>query len=326
MASIGPGSQLDRYAIVALVAEGGMGSVWRARLCGRHGFERTVALKTMLPDLATSPRFRAMLLDEARVAALVEHPNVVQVLDLGEHDDILYLVMEWVEGTTLHALTASFEERGARLPLGAVLRLVGDAARGLHAAHELRDELGRELQLVHRDVSPDNVLVSTAGFARLTDFGIAKARQRLSAETTAGRFKGKPGYASPEQAAALPVDRTSDVWSLGAILHRLLAGAPPFVDPAALVAYVHGIADCPPLPDDTPPALVAIVRRALAPAPGDRFPTALTVERALGEVEAASGGAWTSNQIAALVQETRATAPPPDTIVDESAAPPSRSR
>jgi eukaryotic-like serine/threonine-protein kinase len=279
MREIGPGSRLDRYEILALVGEGGMGHVWKGLVSADDGSSRTVALKTIRPEYAELPRVRDMLLDEARIASRIEHPNVVQIVDLGEDDGVLYLVMDWVDGVTLLALAEGFEARGERLPLAVLARVVSDAATGLHAAHELVGPDGAPLSVVHRDVSPDNILVSALGVGRLTDFGIAKARQRVARETTAGRFKGKLTYASPEHAGGLRVTRASDIWSLGAVVYRLVTGAPAFRDANELASYINGAAP-PPLPN-VPRDLEVLIRRAMSIGPAERHASALEFAREL---------------------------------------------
>src|ERR1700733_6073100 len=178
-----------------------MAAVWLARHRGHRLMDRLVVVKTILPQFATQEVFQTMFIDEARVAAAIDHPNVARTLDVGENDeDLLYLVMEWIDGESLSRLQRAVEKNGAKLPAGLVLRLLADCCAGLHAAHELRDKAGNPLGVVHRDVSPQNVLVSTAGVAKLIDFGVAKARDRASDGTSAGQLKGKGRYMSPEQA------------------------------------------------------------------------------------------------------------------------------
>ena len=165
-----------------------MAAVWLARQKGHRLFERLVVVKTILPQYATQEQFQKMFLDEARVAAAIEHPNVARTIDGGEKGDLLYIVMEWIDGESLSRLQRAVEKNGAKLPAGLVLRLLADCCAGLHAAHELRDKSGNPLGVVHRDVSPQNVLVSTAGVAKLIDFGVAKARDRASEGTSAGQY------------------------------------------------------------------------------------------------------------------------------------------
>jgi serine/threonine protein kinase len=276
MPKLAPGALLDRYELVQEVAQGGMGAVWRARLRGKHGFERPVAVKTLLPQYAADDRFRKMLLDEGRIASAIDHPNVVRILDLGESDGVLYLVMDWVEGRTLESLATR-----CALPLGVALRIMADVCAGLHAAHELRDQTGAPRLVVHRDVSPDNVLVSDSGAARLTDFGIARARDRMSDETSLGRVKGKPGYIAPEQAMRKRIDRRVDVWAAGATLFRLLAGRPPFGTLDELADFINAEREVPRLQGGVPLDVEDCVRRALDRDPRGRYPTAGEMQRAL---------------------------------------------
>src|SRR5581483_11740872 len=185
-----PGYYLDRYELLCPIAEGGMAQVWVARLRGKHGFEKFVAIKTILPKFQTDERFQKMFLDEARIASRIEHPNVAQILDVGEQHDITYLVMEWVDGDSLSRLYRALRKKGMTLPLHVLLRVVADACAGLHEAHEQG--------VVHRDVSPQNILVSQRGVAKVIDFGIAKARDSaVGVETNAGLLKGKIHYMAP---------------------------------------------------------------------------------------------------------------------------------
>src|SRR6185437_4963012 len=148
-----PGYRLDRYELLTPIASGGMASVWLARLRGKRGFEKLFAIKTIKTELTTDSRFQEMFLDEARIASAIEHPNVSQILDLGEHEDILYIVMEWVDGDSLAKLRRLAHTKGTPLPLGISLRILADACGGLNAAHELCDRQGKRLNVVHRDVS-----------------------------------------------------------------------------------------------------------------------------------------------------------------------------
>jgi serine/threonine-protein kinase len=168
-----PGDKAGRYELLLPIAQGGMGAVWVARLKLDNGFEKLFAVKTLLTHLADQSVFRDMFLDEARIAAGIAHPNVAQILDLGDEPDLLFLVMEWVEGESLHALARGAKAKGEKLPYGVLLRVLADASLGLHAVHEHADRDGRCLHIVHRDVSPHNVLISTRGVTKLIDFGVA---------------------------------------------------------------------------------------------------------------------------------------------------------
>ena len=252
-----------------------MASVWVARLRAKHGFEKIVAVKTILPKHAEDPRFQEMFLDEARIASKIDHVNVAHVLDLGDDHGVLYLVMEWVEGDSLSKLERAINAAGAKMPLGIALQIVADVCAGLHVAHELRGPDGAHLGVVHRDVSPQNILVGSSGNVKVIDFGIAKARDRLSGETSTGSLKGKIQFMSPEQALGKAIDRRADVWSTGSVLYQLLSGVPPY-EGTNQYATLHKISSGErpmALPAGVPPAVAAIVDRALAFDPANRFAT-----------------------------------------------------
>jgi serine/threonine-protein kinase len=305
-----PGCRLDRYELLAPYARGGMACVWLGRVRGKHGFERIVAVKTILPEHATDPEFRAMMVDEARIAAAIEHPNVAHIIDVGEDRGVFYLVLEWVDGDSLYTLHRLNDKQKKLLPVPIVLRTMADACRGLHAAHDLNDSHGKPLGVVHRDVSPHNVLVSaTTGAVKLIDFGVAKAQGRLGGDTTAGIIKGKVRFMSPEQALGREVDRRADVWSVGASLQYLLTGTYPYAkgnDLEVLMALTQGAPPAP-LPSTVHPKIAEVVTRALTPDPAGRYPTALALSRA---IEAAMGvsnnRASTADVVAYLESSARA--------------------
>lgn len=216
--------RIDRYELVAEIASGGMATVYLARRAGVGGFKRFVAVKRLHPHLATDGEFVQMFLDEARVAALIHHPNVVSITEVGASDRGYYLVMDYIEGDTLARLMSDCADVGTSVPLGIGLRIVVDMLTGLHAAHELHDDQGNPTGLVHRDVSPQNILVGLDGVTRISDFGVARARTRL-ADTRVGQLKGKIAYMAPEQAAGDELlDRRADVFAAGIVLWELLTG------------------------------------------------------------------------------------------------------
>jgi serine/threonine-protein kinase len=283
--SLAPGFKLDRYELLCPIAEGGMAAVWVARQTGKHGFEKLVAIKMILPKFASDPAFQKMFRDEARIASRIEHTNAAQILDVGEQHDVTYLVMEYVDGDALSSIHRALKRQNARIPPGVVLRVMADACGALHTAHELRDDEGVLLGVVHRDVSPQNVLVSTKGLAKIIDFGIAKARDRVGGDTSTGQVKGKVRYMAPEQALGRVIDRRADVWAVGAILYHMLSGKPPYDgenDVQTLMALTSGQPPVP-LPPAVPAAVAAVVKRALRPAPDSRFATAAEMQDAIEE-------------------------------------------
>ncbi len=306
-----PGYRLDRYELLCPIAEGGMASVWVARLQGKHGFEKLFAIKTILPQYSSDPRFQQMFLDEARIASGIEHSNVAQILDLGEQHDVLYIVMEFVDGDSLSKLHRAVErakkERGRASdagisPMGVWLRLMADTCGGLHAAHELADTSGVPLGVVHRDVSPQNILINTKGVAKLIDFGVAKARHRLVGETNSGNLKGKIQYMAPEQALGRQVDRRTDVWAIGAILYQLFSGRPPYEADNQL-ATLHLLASGrPPVPlgPEVPKPVAAIIRNALSHDPRQRYNTAADMQVAIESAMVEAGLQTTTQDVASF--------------------------
>jgi serine/threonine-protein kinase len=276
---------LGRYELLAQVARGGMGEVWVARLVGARGFQKLVAIKTLLPEFRDEARIEEMLLEEARIASMIHHPNVVQTTELGEHKGYLYLVMEWVDGESLSFLMKRAEERGW-VPLPVAVNLVAQACRGLHAAHELTSDLGVHLGVVHRDVSPHNVLVTHGGVVKLVDFGIAKAMNEQGSLTANGELKGKYSFMAPEQMMSNDVDRRADVFALGISLYMLVTRRHPFkanTKTSVLAAVTSQEPATPPskyLPS-CPPALEAVILRALEKDPQERFQTADAMRIAL---------------------------------------------
>ncbi|MEO8877648.1 MAG: serine/threonine-protein kinase, partial [Polyangiaceae bacterium] len=214
--------RLDRFELIAELASGGMATVFLARLGGVAGFQRFVAIKRLHPHLASDRDFIQMFLDEARIAARLHHPHVVPIMEIGESDKGYYLVMEYIEGDTLARLMARSAQSGNPFPTRVAVRAALDALAGLHAAHEMVDDEGKPLEIVHRDVSPQNILVGVDGSARITDFGVARAASRLTT-TKSGQLKGKLSYMAPEQARGKGIDRRADVFAMGIVLWELLA-------------------------------------------------------------------------------------------------------
>jgi serine/threonine-protein kinase len=300
------GYRLDRYELLCPIASGGMATVWLARLRGKRGFEKLVAIKTIKTELIRDPRFQEMFLDEARIASRIEHPNVAQILDLGEQDDNLYIVMEWVDGESLAKLARLAAKRGTPLPLGLTLRIMSDACAGLHAAHELHDDDGHSLSVVHRDVSPHNILVTHRGHAKVIDFGVATARDRGASQTDSGIVKGKVRYMAPEQVNSEPVDHRADVWAAGMCLYELITGAPPF-DELGDVDVVKRLMSSNPVPPleklDLPDDVRFVLTKALAPVPATRFESAAAMRRALESAMDSLDAPTSHEDVAAFLRE-----------------------
>ncbi len=277
---------VGRYAIFDEIAAGGMATVYIGRLAGSGGFTRTVAIKSLHPQFAKDPEFVTMFLDEARLAARIRHPNVVPTLDVVASKGELFLVMEYVQGESLSRLARATKARGERIPLPILLRLMADALRGLHAAHEARDEHGVGLDIVHRDVTPQNILVGIDGVARLLDFGVAKAAGRAHT-TREGQIKGKLAYMAPEQIMGVGVSRATDLYAASVVLWEMLTGERLFAGGSEVdvVAKLLSRKIEPPrsIVPDLPQTLDDLVMKGLAAKVEDRFATARDMCMALGE-------------------------------------------
>jgi tRNA A-37 threonylcarbamoyl transferase component Bud32 len=300
------GARLGRYELIRRFASGGMAEVYLARAVGISGFEKIVALKRILPQYAQRENFVRMFLDEARLTAAIQHNNVAQVYDVGECDDGLFFAMEYVHGADLRTVFRTVWRRKDVMPLADALTVVIDAAAGLHAAHERTSSEGEPLGIIHRDVTPSNILVSFDGCVKLIDFGIAKAERR-SSETETGRVKGKLGYMSPEQCRGRPLDRRSDVFSLGIVLFEATTGTRLFAGDSHYSVLRQIVDKDAPRPSsrrrEYPPALEAIVMRALARNPADRYPSALAMQIDLEEMARAGGIAISSAHLGAWMCE-----------------------
>lgn len=259
-----------------------MGTVWLA-----HPFDDPdtfYAVKTVSPQFARDPRVCGMFVKEASLAAAIEHPNVVHLFDVGIHDDVPYFVMEWVDGCSLREVARRVVETGEPVPPSIALRIAADMCAGLHAAHELTDDHGHPLGLVHRDVSPHNVLVTREGVSKLIDFGVAKARDLATntEDSMVGGLKGKVRYMAPEQAMEKDIDRRADIFSVGAVTYQLLTGRAPFEGPNE-IAIINSLLSTNPVyvPEELPEPVQWILRRALARRPENRFSDAAEMQNAI---------------------------------------------
>ncbi len=278
-----------------------MAELFLAKQTGLKGFEKVLAIKKILPHLTQDPEFVSMFVNEGKLAALLTHQHIVQIFDLGHVDGAYYLAMEYVMGKDLRAVVSRARERGGRLPIDRALSIVGQIASGLDYAHRKKDLNGRDLNIVHRDVSPQNVLVSYEGEVKLVDFGIAKAAG-IGQETKTGILKGKLAYMSPEQAMGRPIDRRSDVFALGIVLYELLTGRRLFKGDSDLstLEQVRTANVEPPkrIDADIPDALEAAVMTALAREPDGRYQTAADFQAALEAIIAERGRGSSSLHLA----------------------------
>jgi len=282
-----PGERFGQYTLQEKIAAGGMAEVWKARMRGVEGFQKTVAIKKILPHLTDNSEFIGMFIDEAKLAAQLSHPNIIHIYDLGKIGRDYYIAMEYVEGKDLRSIMNAARKKGMALPLGLALLIASRLASALDYAHRKRDFEGRELGLVHRDVSPQNVLITFEGDIKLCDFGIAKAVSKAS-QTQMGALKGKLQYMSPEQAWGKAVDARSDIFSLGAILFEMLTGERLFPgdNEMSVLEAVRGgrTRTAREISSAVPPEVDDIVRKALALDPEDRFASAGEIQARLESV------------------------------------------
>jgi eukaryotic-like serine/threonine-protein kinase len=291
--------KIGRYRVLGEIASGGMATVYLGRLEGPARFARLVAIKSLHAQYAKDPDFLSMFLDEARLASRVRHPNVAPILDVLSQRGELHLVMEYVEGEALSRLVRLLRQRAERVPLRVAVGVMTDVLDGLHAAHEATDDGGEALGIVHRDISPQNILVGIDGVSRIVDFGIAKAVGRM--QTTRGdQLKGKIAYMPPEQLSRDPLDRRADVYAAGIVLWELLVGARLFyaedeISTFKLASEAKVDAPSSRVPE-IPAELDAIVLRALSRDPTQRFATArdmaMALERTRFAASAREVGDW----------------------------------
>jgi len=268
---------VGRYEVVRLLARGGMAEILLARSRGLAGFSRRVVIKRLLPNLVADPEYVTMFLDEARIAAALQHANIVQVFEIGQDLDGYFLVMEHVDGKNLRRILERCERRGRRIPLEHAIAVGMNIASGLHAAHEACNDDGSLLGIVHRDVSPTNVMITFDGCVKLIDFGIALASKRETVTRT-GVLKGKPSYMAPEQIQRQPVDRRADIFCLGSLLFEITTGTALVSESSQHESLRRIVKGTLPRPSEIvsgyPIALEKILMRALQRDPNDRYSTA----------------------------------------------------
>jgi serine/threonine protein kinase len=297
--------QIGRYELLLPIGTGGMATVFLGRMSGVGGFERDVAVKIIHAHLRADEESKSHLLEEARLSAGIRHPNVVPVLEVGDDPFGVYLVMDYVEGDTLAGLMRELKARGEKLPLSHVARILSDAIAGLHAAHELTSESGHTLGLVHRDFSPQNILVGMDGVSRLADFSVAKAGDR-AVRTRTGLIKGKISYMSPEQARGHVVDRRCDVWAAGVVAWELIAWRRMHRAGDAVSTLLHIVTEEPArlrdVAPDVPKAIEDVVARALTMDPANRTGSALEFGRELALALQSVGPMATAEDVGELMK------------------------
>lgn len=299
-------ASLGRYQLVRQLAVGGMGEVWLAHQRGPVGFEKLVVLKTLRGHLKEDQDFVNMFFDEARIAAALTHPNIAQIYELGEEKGEYFIAMEYVEGTSLKDMADEAIARGRPVPLALKCRVIADAAMALDFAHQAKTPSGQALDLIHRDVSPQNVLIGFNGAVKLIDFGVAKAANKL-VRTATGVIKGKYAYMSPEQAYGQPLDGRSDVFGLGTIFWELLTGERLFkrdTETDTLKAVVGAELKAPSQVErSVPKALDAVVMRALERSTEARYPSAGELQRAIDAFLTRARLPATPSHLAAYMRE-----------------------
>ncbi len=270
-------TRLGKFDLLARIARGGMAEIYLARQHGVVGFSRLVVVKRILPHLAEESQFVSMFLEEARVAAMINHPNVVQIFDVGQSADDYYIAMEYIGGPSVAAICRSAHRRATVVPHAVAAGIVSQACEGLHAAHELCDDTSALMGLVHRDVSPQNLMVSDQGLVKLVDFGIAKA-QNSSIRTRTGSIKGKYPYMSPEQCEGRALDRRTDIFSLGIVFFEMVTARRLFKRSTDLMTLKAITEEPLPTPldfcDDLPQEIDRVIMHALSRDPGERYATA----------------------------------------------------
>jgi serine/threonine-protein kinase len=302
-------TQLGRYSVDRLLARGGMGEVYTARIVGAHGFERPIVIKVIRTELISDERVALMFVDEARIAAGLHHRNIVQIIDFDLFDGGAFIACEHVEGCNVNDLL-TYLRAPPRYDIACAI--IAELGTGLDAAHEQTDDAAAPLHLVHRDVSPSNVLLGIHGEVKIADFGIAKARSR-SYHTVSGSIKGKAPYMAPEQILGEPLDRRADVFSLGVMLFEVTTRTRLYsahANTAAMKQILAGeLADPAERRPGYPPELAAIVRRACARDPGQRYQTARALVADLDAVAAQRRWSFSRQAIGDLVTLVRSRRP-----------------
>src|SRR5215831_17393005 len=306
-----------KYYLLERINVGGMAEVFKAKTFGVEGFERLLAVKRILPNIAEDEEFITMFIDEAKIAVQLQHANIAQIFDLGKVDESFFIALEYVHGRDMRSIFDRMRNKGESLPIAMACYVTMQVCEGLDYAHNKRDGQGQELNLVHRDISPQNVLCGYDGEIKLIDFGIAKAAGKAS-KTQAGILKGKFGYMSPEQVRGLPIDRRSDIFSVGIVLYELLTNERLFVGESdfSTLEKVRNVEIMPPSSYNKkiPEELERIVLKVLAKDPEDRYQNAIDLHDDLQALLHSIGqfysrkdlSAWMKKIFAAEIEEDSA--------------------
>ncbi|MCK5800840.1 MAG: serine/threonine protein kinase, partial [Deltaproteobacteria bacterium] len=309
-------TRFGKYLLIDQISRGGMAEVYLAKAIGAQGFERVVALKRILPVIAEDPDFQTMFIDEAKISSSLTHANIGQVYEFGQTDDTYFLTMEYIAGKDIRAIRTRLAERKRHMAVPMALYICGQLCQALDHAHRMTNLEGESMQIVHRDVSPPNVVVSYQGAVKLIDFGIARARSRLT-RTRTGKLKGKFAYMSPEQVEGVPLDHRSDIFATGTLLFEMLTHQRPFRGDNEL-AVMNAIrkGNCPPpstVNPDVPLAVDEIVMKALSRDRDKRYAWASEVFEAiqayLGRVSQSYGAsdlvAWMQDAFRPEIEASR---------------------
>jgi len=301
--------QLGKYLLLDRINIGGMAEVFRAKTYGAEGFERTLAIKRILPNMAEDEEFINMFVDEARIAVQLTHANICQVYELGRFENQYYIAMEYVPGTDLRQLLDRFRDHSTTLPTPVAALIASRICEGLDYAHTKTDASGKPLGVIHRDVSPQNILVGFDGSVKITDFGIAKAEDRAS-KTQAGVLKGKFAYMSPEQVRGQQIDARSDLFAVGILLYEMLTGKRLFLsdsDFSTLQKVREAEVEAPTIHNsDLAPELEAIILKALAREPAERYASASDLGEDLQRFLIADNTIFNEKKLAAFISENYA--------------------
>src|SRR5262245_25657617 len=296
-----------KYYLLERINVGGMAEVFKAKTFGVEGFERLLAVKRILPNIAEDEEFITMFIDEAKIAVQLQHANIAQIFDLGKVDDSFFIALEYVHGRDLRSIFDRMRNKGESLPIAMACYVIMQVCEGLDYAHNKRDAQGRELNLVHRDISPQNVLIGYEGECKLIDFGIAKAAGKAS-KTQAGILKGKFGYMSPEQVRGLPIDRRSDIFAVGIVLYELLTGERLFIGESdfSTLEKVRNVEIQPPSSYNKkiPQELERVVLKALARDPEDRYANAIDLHDDLQSFLYSVGEFFSRKDLSAWMKKT----------------------